>query len=170
MSEFQNKVGGGLNMIQGSLQQGKQKLQTAQEISQIEQTLSSLRQKRHELIVSLGNKVHKKVRLYELKDIDFSGISADIEALDKKIYHQAKVAADLKATNENMYICTSCNSEVMPSDRFCGSCGTPVIIPETIEEILKTCKQCEEDIPNSASFCPCCGHATASEKMTSDVL
>ena len=170
MSDFQNKVGGGLNKIQGSLQQGKQKLQTVQEISQIEQTLSSLRQKRQELIVLMGNKVHKKVRLNELNDADFTEISTNIETLDKKIYHQAKAVEELKATNENMYICTSCNSEITPSDKFCGSCGTPVIIPITIEEVLKTCKECEENIPNSASFCPCCGHATVLIQETSNVL
>ena len=33
MSELQTKIGGGLNKIQGSLQQGKQKIQVAQETS-----------------------------------------------------------------------------------------------------------------------------------------
>lgn len=170
MSEFQNKVGGSLNKIQDSLQQGKQKIQTVQEISQIEQTLNALRQKRQELIVLMGNKVHKKLRLNEITDTDFQEISANIETIDKNIYQQAKAVDQLKASTQNVYICTSCNSEVNPSDKFCGSCGTPVIIPETIEEELKNCQECEEEIPHSALFCPCCGHSTVAIQEGAYVL
>lgn len=170
MNEFQNKVGGSLNKIQDSLQQGKQKLQTVQEISQIEQSLSALRQKRQELIVLMGNKVHKKLRLNEITDTDFQEISTNIEAIDKNIYQQARAVDQLKTSSQNIYICTSCNSEVNPSDKFCGSCGTPVVIMETVEEELKSCQECEEEIPHSALFCPCCGNPTVAIQEDSYVL
>ena len=170
MNEFQNKVGGGLNKIQGSLQQGKQKIQTAQEISQIQQSINLLRQKRQELILQLGNKTHKKLRLNEIEEPEFHGISSSIETIDKDIYQQSKNVDALKASSLKMYICTSCESEVNPSDKFCGSCGTPVVIQDTTEEDLKNCRECEEEIPVSAVFCPCCGHSTAVVREGSYVL
>ena len=170
MSDFQNKVGGGLNKIQGSLQQGKQKLQTAQEISQIQQTIINLRQKRQELIVEMGSKMHKKLRLNEAESPDFEGISKSIEAIDKEIYGHSKSVEALKASATEVYICTSCESEVNPSDKFCGSCGTPVIIQDTSVEDTKTCQKCEEDIPLSAAYCPCCGYATAAVEEAAYVL
>lgn len=160
MSDFQNKVGGSLNKIQGSLQQGKQKIQTAQEISQIQQNINTLRQKRQELIVEMGAKMHKKLRLKEAETPDFEQISKNIEMIDKEVYGLSKSVESLKASSKDSYICTSCESEVNPSDKFCGSCGTPVIIQEKTEEAMKSCQKCEEEIPHSASYCPCCGYAT----------
>lgn len=161
MSEFQNKIGGGLNKIQGSIQQGKQKLQVAQEISQIQQTVNTLRQKRQELIVQLGSKMYKKLRLNEMNDSDFQGITIDIEAIDKEIYKQSITMEELRSSSQEAYMCASCGTEVKPSDKFCGSCGTPVVIPEKVEESTTPCHSCEENIPSSAVYCPCCGHATA---------
>ena len=91
---------------------------------------------------------------------EFLPYSKEIEKLDKEIYHFSKNMDDLKASTENTYVCTSCESAVLPTDKFCGSCGTPVVIPEKLEEVTKVCGACEENIPNSAAFCPCCGHAS----------
>lgn len=160
MSELQNKIGGGLNKIQGSLQQGKQKIQTAQEMNQIQQSINQLRQKRQEMIVQIGSKMHKKLRLGQIQDSDFTGSSKEIEIIDKEIYKQSLTLEDLRSSTQNVYICTSCETAVQPSDKFCGSCGTPVVIEEKVEQVMKVCNECEEHIPNSAVFCPCCGHAT----------
>lgn len=164
MSELQNKIGGGLNKIQGSLQQGKQKLQVAQEISQIQHSINTLRQKRQELIVKIGSKMHKNLRLKKVVvDSEFQEFSTDIELMDKEIYKLSLNMDELKFSSQDTYVCTSCESPVLPTDKFCGSCGTVVVIPETIEDVKKACQECEENIPNSAAFCPCCGHATVLE-------
>jgi rRNA maturation endonuclease Nob1 len=160
MSELQNKIGGGLNKIQGSLQQGKQKIQTAQEMNQIQQSINHLRQKRQEMIVQIGSKMHKKLRLAQIQNSDFTSLSKEIEIIDKEIYKQALTLEDLRSFSQNVYICTSCEAEVHPSDKFCGSCGTPVVIVEKVEQLMKECNECAEQIPSSAAFCPCCGQAT----------
>lgn len=160
MSDFQNKIGGGLNKIQGSLQQGKQKLQVVQEMSLIQQSINTHRQKRQEHIVQIGSKMHKKLRLNQITDLDFKELSSHIEEIDKEIYQQSRALVELQLSSQNIYVCTSCESEVKPNDKFCGSCGTPVVIADKIEEITKVCQDCEENIPSSAAYCPCCGHAT----------
>ena len=73
LSTIQTKIGGGLNKIQDTLQQGKQKMQTVQEASQLRQAIDQLRQKRLENIVDLGNGIHKKVRLGSVHDEDLPG-------------------------------------------------------------------------------------------------
>ncbi|MEI4768821.1 zinc ribbon domain-containing protein [Psychrobacillus sp. FJAT-51614] len=160
MNEIQNKIGGGLNKIQDSLQQGKQKIQVAQEVSQIQQNINSLRQKRQVLILQIGNITHKKLRLNLISDEDLKDIALNIEQIDKEIYIQASNMKRLNETVQNTYECVSCNSAINPNDKFCGSCGTPVVIPPKEEESFKLCSTCEENIPSSAAYCPCCGNAT----------
>lgn len=170
MSELQTKVGGSLNKIQESLQQGKQKLQTVQEISLIEQEIASLRQSRQELILNLGVAYHKKLRLNEIQDLEFRSIIEKVEELDTNLYRHAKTLEEMKATSQNVYLCSGCEEEVKPFDKFCGSCGTPVIIEEPVIEESVTCLTCEEMISVNAKFCPCCGIAIPQLKGNNNVL
>ena len=157
LSTIQTKIGGGLNKIQDTLQQGKQKMQTVQEASQIRQAIDQLRQKRLESIVDLGNEIHKKVRLGSFHDEEFVGISSQIERVDKEIFALAKNLEQLQREESQSNHCSNCKNPIQSSDKFCGSCGNAVNIETKVEEETKVCLQCDEDIPETAAFCPCCG-------------
>lgn len=157
LSTIQTKIGGGLNKIQDTLQQGKQKMQTVQEASQLRQAIDQLRQKRLESIVEIGNSIHKKVRFGLVHDEDFAGISLQIEQVDKEIYELSKSLEQLQVEASQSNLCSNCKNPAQPNDKFCGSCGNAVNIEIKVEEETKVCLRCNEDIPESAAFCPCCG-------------
>lgn len=139
----------------------KTPLQIKNNIVQIQQTITVLRQKRQGLINKIGNEVHLEIRSKQEVKMDFSTYSMKIEELDKKIFNLAKSIVALQPIAEEMYLCEKCNSKVTANTKFCGTCGTPVAIPEKIEEELEMCNSCNESILASAAFCPCCGNATA---------
>lgn len=124
---------------------------------QMQNIIKSLREKRQEWIIQIGNQMHKKMRLNPNIEPELAEYFMEIEKLDKEIYIAMKDIENLKISTQRLYNCTECGLEVTSNDKFCGSCGTPVIIPEKKQESLKICINCEEKISDSAVFCPCCG-------------
>lgn len=157
ISERENSA----SVLKTEVPPNKTPLQIKNEIGQIQQTITVLRQRRQGLINKIGNEVHLKIRSKQELGMDFSAHSVEIEEIDKEIYNFAKKIDALQPVAEEIYICEKCNSKVEPYTKFCGSCGAPVVIPEKVEEALKICTSCNESIPASAVFCPCCGNATA---------
>ncbi|MEH7107505.1 zinc ribbon domain-containing protein [Bacillus sp. JJ1764] len=158
MSDLQSKLGGGLNILQDSLQQGKQKLQTAQEISQYKKVLNDLSEARANLLLKLGEDTYRKIRSGELQDQTLGEYSQGIAEVDRKIFTSQKTLEQLnQASKEGT--CSNCGNSITPDDKFCGSCGQK---QETYSELtnqvnMVTCPTCEEQIPADANFCACCG-------------
>ena len=159
MNEVQNKLGGGLNKIQDSLQQGKQKLQHAQEMNQLLSSQNVLREKRFEQVVKIGEltlqELHtghsSKEKIYELKN--------SIQDLDQQIYSYGQKLEEFRKQQDNGHSCPKCGNGVSDQDKFCGSCGERVVIPVE-QELTKTCGVCHTFVTDEAVYCPCCGHQT----------
>ncbi|MBH9968185.1 double zinc ribbon domain-containing protein [[Bacillus] enclensis] len=160
MSEFQTKIGGGLNKLQGSLQQGKQKLQTAQETSQYRKVVSDEAQKRVQLIIDLGELAYLKVRSNQLDDDEMRKSVEAIVSHDKEVFKAKKMISLLTARSANSETC-SCGSPITSDMKYCGSCGQKVEIMPESSEAERECGYCEQMIPVSAQFCTCCGRKQA---------
>ncbi|MTH54562.1 zinc ribbon domain-containing protein [Bacillus mangrovi] len=162
MSDLQSTLGSGLNKIQGSLQQGKQKIQTAQEVSQYKKALYEAGTERGELLLKLGESVYQMVRNGELQHDEFKKYQQPIMVLDQKMFQAQQAIALLSAKSSEQHICSACGTAVTEQDKFCGSCGARVEIPEQQPaQEMKPCPSCEEMIPEEARFCTCCGIHTA---------
>lgn len=157
MSTLQSKVGDGLNILQDTLQQGKQKVATVQEVGQIRQQLEQLRQKRIEQILTLGNAVHQDIREGVILEPRYLQITEPIGQLDREIYSLAKSLELLQQSQKANNQCPSCKKAIGESDKFCGSCGETLPSNEPIQVNEIACKHCEMMIPEQSSFCPCCG-------------
>ncbi|MDN7244646.1 zinc ribbon domain-containing protein [Planococcus shenhongbingii] len=157
MSKALNNVEGN---IEKTLQYTDQRLFTEKEAVEAQKTIDGLRQKRQVFISEIGMKAHQKIRLNELVDSDLTIFAKYIEEIDKEIYKLARAIEGMKSSSANTDTCPKCNTVVFSDSKFCGSCGTPVVIPEKIIEVLKACQKCEEIISDSAVFCPCCGQET----------
>lgn len=158
MSELQAKLGGGLNKIQDSLQQGKQKIQTAQEIGQYRKIIQESGSIRGQALMQLGEEVYRKIRSGELHSENFSSSISSITESDVKIYQAQSAISLLNQKSGVEHACSTCGTAVTEADKFCGSCGSPVEI-SVQEEAAETavCPSCEQQIPAHASFCTCCG-------------
>ncbi len=158
MSDLQTRLGGGLNKIQDSLQQGKQKLQTAQEISQYKKEIQELSESRSDLLLKLGEDAYRKIRTGELQDNQLREYFLTIAELDRKIFRFQNALEDLSQKTATQ-TCSQCGAVIENGDKFCGSCGSPQE-DKTVQSDpsqMAVCPACEEQIPATANFCPCCG-------------
>ena len=159
MSELQTKLGGGLNMLQGSLQQGKQKLQLAQEISQQKKLINENAEKKAELLLKMGELVYKKIRTAELSDPQLDAFAKDIIQYDQRIYQSQQTLVQLNFTSQQGKNCNSCGGPITADDKFCGSCGQKVEQPQAAANVeTAACPVCEAEVPAHAAFCICCGN------------
>lgn len=158
MSNLQTKLGGSINKIQDSLQQGKQKFQTVQEMSQYKKEIQDISAARSSLILKLGEEAYQKIRTGELSDSKLHGYVVEIANLDSQIYQAQKALEELNQKSATK-TCTNCGATIDHDDKFCGYCGQK---QETATDMnrqaeLVICPTCEEQIPANGSFCPCCG-------------
>jgi len=159
MSDLQSKLGGGLNKIQGSLQQGKLKIQTAQELNQYNKMIAEGLDERTEIILKIGEEVYKKLRSGDLQDESLGELAKDIVFLDQKIFQARKMVERANESSKEENTCSNCQSKLAPGDKFCGSCGYMVQETEKQEDIeLIACSHCQELVPGNAAFCSCCGN------------
>lgn len=158
MSDLQTKLGGGLNKLQDSLQQGKQKLQTAQEISQYKKEIQELLESRCDLILKLGEDTYRKIRANEIQDQQLREYLLDIAQLDVKVF-KAEKALDLLIQKNASSTCSSCGTTLNGDDKFCGSCGQKQEERTALTNLAQMviCPTCEEQTPTDATFCSCCG-------------
>lgn len=163
MSDLQSKLGGGLNKLQDSLNQGKQKLQVVQEISQYNKIISEGLENRAKIIFELGEEAYRKLRNRELNDAVLLELAGGIISIDQKVYQARKMVAQLNATSQQTNQCSGCGTALTPGDKFCGTCGQKAEQyqeQETVE--MTTCPSCEEEVPAHTTFCSCCGIRLAS--------
>jgi len=68
----------------------------------------------------------------------------------------------------NQMYCSNCGTKLDEGARFCGECGSPVIVQEAVEQEIveatealdnpiKTCRKCSFEIEDGARFCGECG-------------
>lgn len=159
MNDLQSKLGGGINKIQDSLQQGKQKLQTAQEISQIKKLAQSKMDERSMAIVALGEETYKKIRNAEINDSELLALGQPLLTIDQEIYQLQEKLSIMTKEAQSTQSCPSCQAPISENDKFCGGCGTPVAPKTTVTEgETVNCTRCEVPVPVTANYCGCCGN------------
>lgn len=150
MSEIYEKIGSGINKIQGSLQ-------SSQAVSMHKKAIQEAGLKRSEILIQLGEELYKKYRNGEFESSELGKKVEALKEFDRKIYEAKQAIAKLQAESTDHH-CPNCGVKVTVDDKFCGSCGTKLEL-YTQEEVTETkvCSSCEEEIPFDAAFCSCCG-------------
>lgn len=158
-NNFQSKLGDGLSKISGGIEQGKQKLAIAQEISKLNKILGESSLDKTKVLIELGQVTYRKLREGSLSDEELLSISQSITELDKKQFVTMKKINELNQQNhQSDNGCTSCGTVNSAGDKFCGGCGSKldVEVAVTVEKV--PCTHCEEHVAVNATFCNCCGH------------
>lgn len=158
MSDLQTKLGGGLNILQDGLQQGKQKLQNVQEASQLKKNLQETSEQRASLMIKLGEEAYKMVRRGSLLDDKLVQMSLPLLNLDVQAYQVQQALEELHKASGDGPVCKNCGNQVTELDKFCGSCGSQVEneAAATVESGVQ-CEKCNANVPHDANFCGCCG-------------
>ncbi|WP_347548719.1 zinc ribbon domain-containing protein [Pseudalkalibacillus hwajinpoensis] len=157
MSDLQTKIGGGLSKLQDGLQQGKNKLQTAQEVSQLKKTASDAATNRSKIINQLGELAYRLVRKGEVQHSELNEQAQRVQQYDLELY-QANKALEMQLRKESSGQACECGATVSDEDSFCGSCGSKVQTSEAPTSVpIRSCSLCQEDVPQAALFCGCCG-------------
>ncbi|WLR61368.1 zinc ribbon domain-containing protein [Guptibacillus hwajinpoensis] len=157
MSDLQTKIGGGLSKLQDGLQHGKNKLQTAQEVSQLKKNASDAATNRSKIISQLGELTYRLIRKGEIQQPELNEQAERLLQYDLELY-QANRALESQLQKEPGGDVCECGAAVNEEDTFCGSCGNRVQLTEApIPVPTVQCTTCKEEIPETASFCGCCG-------------
>ncbi|WP_339180313.1 zinc ribbon domain-containing protein [Paenibacillus sp. FSL H8-0317] len=157
-SNFQNIIGEGLSKLQGGIEQGKQKLQTAQEISELNKHTNEFNQRKGKILLDLGQLAYYKIRTGQISDIEMTELTKDVLQLDQKIYDSLRQLSELNNAKPQGTTCGNCGNLTDGIDKYCGSCGSKV---EIQQDLLiqgdSECLSCGELAPLHANHCPCCG-------------
>jgi hypothetical protein len=150
MNDIYEKIGSGINKIQGTIQ-------SSQSMSQYKKVIQEAVVNRTDIIVQLGEEVYKKLRAREIESENRGSKVAELIDLDRKIYQSQQAIVNLSASEAN-HLCPSCGVHIAEGDKFCGGCGIKIELKQTAAaSALKKCSVCEEMIQETASFCNCCG-------------
>ena len=118
MADIYEKIGSGINKIQGNLQ-------SSQSISQYKKVIQEASLKRTEILIQLGEEVYKKFRVKEIESEELKTQVSSLIELDQKIYQSQLAIAELYAQSKE-HSCPQCNAPITEGDRFCGGCGSKV--------------------------------------------
>ncbi|UCZ52729.1 zinc ribbon domain-containing protein [Bacillus shivajii] len=156
MSDLQSKMGEGLSKLQGGIEQGKQKLQTAQQIHKLKQEQQKITNEKADLLLQLGEEVYRNIRRGDNEKTPYENQVNSIVERDHSLYQLGLQVEELQAQQEE-HRC-ECGSAVQETDKFCGSCGKEVQQPSAEnDEEQKVCPTCETENNGSHAFCVCCG-------------
>ncbi|NQD65608.1 zinc ribbon domain-containing protein [Bacillus haikouensis] len=158
-TNLQSKLGEGLSKFQGGIEQGKLKLQTVQEINKIKKEIHDVSVKKSKILLEVGQKVYKKIRNQELHDQELIELTSKLTELDHALYGGSRKISELKShPDQNVTICTSCETPNELDAKFCGGCGAKV--EKAIEPVAGAgyaCASCSEPLTADAHYCHCCG-------------
>ncbi|MEK4439095.1 zinc ribbon domain-containing protein [Paenibacillus sp. FSL K6-2862] len=157
-NNFQNIIGEGLSKLQGGIEQGKQKLQTAQEINELNKHANDLNQKKSKILLDLGQLAYYKIRTGQISDIEMTELTKDVLQLDQQIYGSLRQLSQLNNSKQQGTTCEKCGNLTDGIDKYCGSCGSKVEVQQVIvNQGDLECLSCGELAPLNANHCPCCG-------------
>ena len=158
MPTIQEKFEGTVSKLQSGIEDGKSKLQTAQEISKHKKVLKEVSEEKAILLFRLGELVYKKIRIGEIEKEGLDYLINDIISKDKELFDNQKMIEDLSNSQNSESLCTQCGSNVLKGDKFCGSCGTKVEIKQELSNFtLVECNACSTEITDDSRYCPSCG-------------
>ena len=121
MSDLQSKFGSGMNKLQEGIEQGKMKLQVAQEVAQLKKITQEKLQVKAEILLELGQTTYMQLRNDEVRVDVLKSIIEPVQELDVAIYNTRKQIANLQ--NQGQKGQCSCGGPLSLNDKFCGQCG-----------------------------------------------
>ncbi|MGW6146704.1 zinc ribbon domain-containing protein [Bacillus mycoides] len=162
MSDLQSKFGNGMNKLQEGIEQGKMKLQVAQEMAQLKKITQEKLQEKTEISLELGQTVYMQLRDDEVRVDLLKAIVAPVQELDVAIYNTRRQISNLQRQEQKGQC--SCGGPLSLNDKFCGQCGKEnelLLQSKNIEK--EACSSCGEQIATEATFCPACGMKQSKE-------
>ncbi|MGH1026678.1 zinc ribbon domain-containing protein, partial [Bacillus paranthracis] len=87
MSDLQSKFGSGMNKLQEGIEQGKMKLQVAQEVAQLKKITQEKLQAKTEILLELGQMAYMQLRNDEVRVDVLKNIIEPVQELDVAIYN-----------------------------------------------------------------------------------
>ncbi|ANS73972.1 hypothetical protein AWM70_04800 [Paenibacillus yonginensis] len=158
MNNFQNLLGEGLSKLQGGIENGKQKLQTVQEINALNKSANDLVKTKSKILSELGQLAYFKIRAGQISDSEMLELIQNLAQIDQKIYTSLKQLTELKALKQQNNTCGNCGNITDSTDKYCGTCGSKMDIQDEVHNSVdRVCNNCGEFIPLNAKYCPCCG-------------
>ncbi|EEL79430.1 hypothetical protein bcere0028_48940 [Bacillus cereus AH1271] len=157
MSDLQTKLGSGMNKLQEGIEQGKMKLQVAQEIAQLKKGMQVQMQRKAEVLLEVGQKVYVQLRGHGVNESSLKEMIAPVQEFDVAIYQARKRIIELQKQQGEKATC-ECGGPLSMNDKFCGSCGNPnlMLVVENDGETAN-CISCDEHIDKNSTYCPVCG-------------
>lgn len=162
MSDLQSKFGNGMNKLQEGIEQGKMKLQVAQEMAQLKKITQEKLQEKTEILLELGQTVYMQLRDDEVRIDLLKAIVAPVQELDVAIYNTRRQISNLQRQEQKGQC--SCGGPLSLNDKFCGQCGKEnelLLQSKNIEK--EACSSCGGQIATEATFCPACGMKQSKE-------
>ncbi|MBJ8016973.1 zinc ribbon domain-containing protein [Bacillus cereus group sp. N34] len=162
MSDLQSKFGNGMNKLQEGIEQGKMKLQVAQEMAQLKKITQEKLQEKTEILLELGQTVYMQLRDDEVRVDLLKAIVAPVQELDVAIYNTRRQISNLQRQEQKGQC--SCGGPLSLNDKFCGQCGKEnelLLQSKNIEK--EACSSCGEQIATEVTFCPACGMKQSKE-------
>lgn len=161
-NDLQSRLGEGVSMLKGGIEQRKQKLQNVQELNRLKRSVEENSIKKSQILLELGRLTYRKIREGQINDPDLVKQSSNLVSLDKLMYVDGKSILEFSKTESDQVVCPSCNAANGKDDRFCGRCGLKLEPPKEVDvSNMTSCNQCEELVPGGAKYCPCCGSKTS---------
>lgn len=157
MSDLQTKLGSGMNKLQEGIEQGKVKLQVAQEIAQLKKEVNGQLQRKSAILLELGQRTYVYLRNGTVEETELKTLIAPVQQIDVAIYKARQKMSDLQKQQSAKGVC-NCGGMLTKHDKFCGQCGEPnaMVMNQEVEETT-VCLSCEEHIAQVVVFCPVCG-------------
>ncbi|MGH0543739.1 zinc ribbon domain-containing protein [Bacillus cereus] len=157
MSDLQTKLGSGMNKLQEGIEQGKMKLQVAQEIAQLKKGMQVQMQRKAEVLLEVGQQVYVQLRGHGVNESSLKEMIAPVQEFDVAIYQARKRIIELQKQQGEKATC-ECGGPLSMNDKFCGSCGNPnpMLVVENDGETAN-CISCDEHIDKNSTYCPVCG-------------
>ncbi len=156
MSNVDSRTSDGVSRFQDSIQQGKQKIQNAQEAAKAKKMISQLSNQKGKLLIDLGQAVYLEYRKGAFQHSEVANRASGIEEVDIAIHDYLVQLKEYSNSPQQTQTC-ECGTKLSDSDQFCPNCGTKVTKQEEVEQDLKQCHNCQHDIPMDANFCSACG-------------
>lgn len=156
MDNFGAKVQKGLSNVQKGIEEGKNKIQTSQELLGLKEEVAQVEEKRSSFIFDLGELTYKKIRDGEIEGEDLNSIGIEVSSLDKEIFNLLKIIEEKTRKQENL-VC-ECGAGLTVNDKFCKECGSKVeALISSDDKDMIICQHCESKNITSNNYCNCCG-------------
>jgi len=158
MADFFEKIASGIDKgIKAVSSKGKELIESTKLKGEIKDVQNSIQIK----FQALGKKVFEMHNRGTLNEEELRADYGEITSLFKKIteLEEAIKKAELEALKTRFgadaIMCSKCGAPNRLGDKFCSSCGSP-IITEVVSE-GKTCPTCGASLKEEAKFCVRCG-------------